>query len=208
MDAPECPAGCGPCATPIADIGGGVTTERVDGPDDSTLWCPACGRGWCGTPEDVAQATAALAAYYRAERDPRAPSCAVTPPPTLDVGLRLLAQSETLPLEVAMLAEYDAERALRRAWALAGDLGVRALLDAVGADYDVGNTFCAACFTSTAVNADCRGCADVMRRQSACPVLDGGRLVPGDDDSEAAWRAREAALTPDPRQLALPGVSP
>lgn len=67
LEAPECPAGCGPLATPIADLGGGVTTDRVDGPDDSTLWCPACGVGWRGTPEDVLQASRALELYYRSE---------------------------------------------------------------------------------------------------------------------------------------------
>lgn len=49
-DCPACPGCSGRVGCPAR------FEERWDGPDNANLYCPACGIGWLGAPEDVAQA--------------------------------------------------------------------------------------------------------------------------------------------------------
>lgn len=59
LDCPVCPE-CGlDCAVPARTQEPG----RWHGPDDATLFCPACGTGWVGSAEDLAQAERAQAAW-------------------------------------------------------------------------------------------------------------------------------------------------
>lgn len=50
-DAPQCPKGCGGigCLKPYNPSG-------WYGPQDATLFCPACGAGWYGTDDEIEQA--------------------------------------------------------------------------------------------------------------------------------------------------------
>lgn len=60
-DCPACPNGCGHVGMPIRAARDGWN-HRAD-PDKHNLVCPACGSGWEGTPEDVAQAERAQLAW-------------------------------------------------------------------------------------------------------------------------------------------------
>ena len=65
--------------TPIARD---TMVERWDGPPDATLFCPACGHGWVGTPEDLARAWASWRAYEREVRgEGTCPKCCGCPHP-------------------------------------------------------------------------------------------------------------------------------
>lgn len=67
-DCPPCPkCGCD-LGTPIAED---TMVYRWDGPADATLFCPACGTGWVGTAEHLAQAWASWRAYEQEMRDAR-----------------------------------------------------------------------------------------------------------------------------------------
>lgn len=69
--APKCPACDLPVGTPTHYPWGECTAANgYGGPRESTLWCPACGHGWVGTAEDVAQAMAALREYDEREGFP------------------------------------------------------------------------------------------------------------------------------------------
>ena len=58
-DCPPCPE-CGlEVGTPIKD----AEVQRWDGDQRATLFCPACGHGWVGTPEDVERAVKSWRAY-------------------------------------------------------------------------------------------------------------------------------------------------
>lgn len=58
-DCPPCPACKMPLGTPIL----GAECERFYGPFNSTIFCPSCGTGWVGTPEELEQANRSWAAY-------------------------------------------------------------------------------------------------------------------------------------------------
>lgn len=64
------PHDCPPCPEEKCQARMGTpahTTERGRwyGPADATLWCPACGSGWVGTPAEVAWAESAWRAYLK-----------------------------------------------------------------------------------------------------------------------------------------------
>lgn len=59
-DYPPCPSCKMELGTPIAHE---TMIERWDGPANATLFCPACGTGWVGSPEHLAQAWASWRAY-------------------------------------------------------------------------------------------------------------------------------------------------
>jgi hypothetical protein len=63
-DCPACPACGAACGSPIYDEHGNYNQDRWDGPDDATIHCPACGCGWVGTEAELAQARAAVAAWW------------------------------------------------------------------------------------------------------------------------------------------------
>lgn len=63
-DCPTCPSCSVPCGVPIRESRG-----RFRGPEEATLFCPACGSGWVGSAADEAQAEAAQAAWD-AEQEP------------------------------------------------------------------------------------------------------------------------------------------
>lgn len=57
LDCPSCPSCGARCAVP-ARVG-----AHHSGPAESTLKCPACGIGWVGGADDLAQAERAQAAW-------------------------------------------------------------------------------------------------------------------------------------------------
>jgi hypothetical protein len=59
QDGPPCPKGCGSLGTPSHATEHG----RWYGPENATLWCPACGTGWVGSQADVSLAEVAWRAY-------------------------------------------------------------------------------------------------------------------------------------------------
>jgi hypothetical protein len=59
-DCPACPSCKLAVGTPVSAECG---VDRWDGPANATLFCPACGTGWVGGEEDVAQAWASWRAY-------------------------------------------------------------------------------------------------------------------------------------------------
>lgn len=62
----DCPA-CPKCNSTVGTPARLEEPGRWYGPDDATLFCPACGTGWVGSPEDVAQAEKAQAAWEACE---------------------------------------------------------------------------------------------------------------------------------------------
>lgn len=65
-DCPSCPK-CGlNCAVPARCSG---ARGRWYGPDDATLFCPACGSAWVGNEADVVQADKAQAAWEEHESE-------------------------------------------------------------------------------------------------------------------------------------------
>lgn len=63
-DCPPCPKCDGSFGTPISlETGKDPSERRWYGPDDATIWCPACGAGWVGNDADLAQAWASWRAY-------------------------------------------------------------------------------------------------------------------------------------------------
>lgn len=58
-DCPQCPRCKLPVGTPIKE----AEVERFEGPQFSTLYCPACGAAWVGSDADLAQARKSWAAY-------------------------------------------------------------------------------------------------------------------------------------------------
>ena len=63
-DAPPCPACAYPLGTPVRyPWGECIPSNGTSGPSESTLWCPACGHGWVGTPEELAAANQSLREY-------------------------------------------------------------------------------------------------------------------------------------------------
>ena len=70
-DCPACPSCGGPFGTPIAEARGSlghVDHGRWYGPDNATLFCPACGAGWVANEADHRQAVRAYLAWHRKER--------------------------------------------------------------------------------------------------------------------------------------------
>ncbi len=57
-DCPTCPKCGSPCGIPIRESLG-----RFYGPEDSTVWCCACGTGWAATDTELSQAEKAQAAW-------------------------------------------------------------------------------------------------------------------------------------------------
>jgi hypothetical protein len=70
-DAPDCPNRCGGFATPIASAEG----EHWIGHGDATLFCPACGVAWPGSPEDVEHAERSWAAWVAKRDTPQRGPC-------------------------------------------------------------------------------------------------------------------------------------
>jgi hypothetical protein len=66
IDCPPCPKCGGHTGTP-ASLECGVEPGRWYGPDNATLFCPACGTGWVGTVDDSLQAARAWIAYEEAD---------------------------------------------------------------------------------------------------------------------------------------------
>jgi hypothetical protein len=65
---------CPPCQACGCPVGVPIRTQepgRWYGPDESTLFCPACGVGWIGTPDEVEQAEKAQAAWEQHENNGR-----------------------------------------------------------------------------------------------------------------------------------------
>jgi hypothetical protein len=62
-DCPKCPHGCGSIGVPIR----AANWNHRANPGERIV-CPNCGRGWVGTPEEVAQAERAQLAWYAAVR--------------------------------------------------------------------------------------------------------------------------------------------
>ncbi len=61
---PPCPECKTTLGTPISRVTG---VERWNGPDNATIWCPACGLGWVGTIDEVIQAVTSWNAYENEE---------------------------------------------------------------------------------------------------------------------------------------------
>lgn len=64
MTAPE--HDCPPCPNCEMPLGTPIKAAEVPGfygPLKSTIFCPSCGTGWIGTPEELAQAEKSWAAY-------------------------------------------------------------------------------------------------------------------------------------------------